>query len=171
MDGKAVTLMIRYKDAAGTWRRSPAARSANGRVKPGHALVNGVAIQVENPTYDLRHTVDRKTVYTPAGKRGAEADARRVKLENTKSIIAQAVGNPDVEVIEKTDRATLKDTAAAYIRDAEGRNAHEAADKARLVTVEFIGLMRRRKKFHVDQIVRDDFFFYRAALRARGCGF
>jgi len=170
MDGKAVTLMIRYKDAVGTWRRSTAARGANGRAKPGHAWVNGVAIKVENPTYDLRHTVDRKTVYMPAGKRGAEADARRVKLENTKSIVAQAVGNPDVEVIEKTDRATLKDTAAAYIRDAEGRNAQEAAGKARLVTVEFMSLMSRRKKFHVDQVVRDDFFFYHAALRARGCG-
>lgn len=91
-------------------------------------------------------------------------------MENTKSIVAQAVGNPEIEVVEKTDRATLKDTATAYIRDAEGRNAHEAAGNAQLVTVEFIGLMRRRKKFHVDQIVRDDFFFYHAALRARGCG-
>jgi integrase len=169
MDCKAVTLMIRYKDDAGIWRRSPAARGANGRVKPGHALVNGEAIPVENGTYDLRHTVDRKTVYSPAGKRGAVADAKRTQLEITKSIVAQAAGNPDIEVVEKTDRATLKDTAAAYIKDAEGRNAHEAADKARLVTIEFKGLMRRRKKFHVDQIVRDDFFFYHAALRARGC--
>jgi integrase len=32
-----------------------------------------------------------------------------------------------------------------------------------------MSLMRRRKKFHVDQIVRDDFFLYHAALRARGC--
>jgi integrase len=168
MDGKAVTLMIRYKDGAGIWRRSPAARGANGRVKPGHALVGGEAIQVENGTYDLRHTVDRKTEYTPAGKRAVVADAKRGQLENTKSIMAQAATNPDLEVNEKTDRATLKDTAAAYIEDAEGRNAHEAADKARLVAVEFMGLMRRRKKFHVDQIVRDDFFFYHAALRFGG---
>ncbi len=170
MDGKAVTLMIRYKDATGTWRRSPAARGANGRVKPGHAVVDGVVFPIENGTYDLRHTVERRTVYMPAGKRAAVADTKRIQLENTKSIVAQAATNPDVEVVEITDRATLKGTAAAYIRDAEGRNANEAADKARLVTVEFMGLMRRRKKFHVDQIVRDDFFFFHAALRARGCG-
>jgi hypothetical protein len=170
MDGKAVTLMIRYKDATGTWRRSPAARGANGRVKPSHAVVNGVVFPIENGTYDLRHTVERRTVYTPAGKRAAVADTKRIQLENTKSIVAQAATNPDVEVVEITDRATLKGMAAAYIRDAEGRNANEAADKARLVTVEFMGLMRRRKKFHVDQIVRDDFFFFHAALRARGCG-
>jgi integrase len=72
--------------------------------------------------------------------------------------------------VHRGDRATLKDTASAYIRDAEGRNAHEAANKARLVTVKFMGLMRRRKKFLVDQIVRDDSVLYHANLRARGCG-
>jgi hypothetical protein len=74
-----------------------------------------------NGRYDLRHTVDRKTVYTPVGKRAGVADTKRIQLENTKSIIAQAATNPDIEVIEISDRPTLKDTAAAYIRDAEGR--------------------------------------------------
>jgi hypothetical protein len=41
MDCRAVTLMIRYKDANGKWRRRKAARGANGRVKPGYALVDG----------------------------------------------------------------------------------------------------------------------------------
>jgi integrase len=170
MNSKAVTLMIRYKDAPGKWRRSPAARGSNGRVRPGYALVHGKSMPVQNGTYDLRHTVNRKTVYTPAGKRAAVADAKRVQLENTKSIVAQAAGNPDIEIVEKVDRATLQETASAYIKDADGRKANEAANKARLVTVEFMSLMRKRQKFHVDQIVRDDFFVYHAALRARGCG-
>jgi len=161
--------MIRYKDAAGKWRRSPAARGANGRVKPGHALVNGKAIQVGDGTYDLRHTVDRKTVYTPVGKKAVEADARRVRLENTKAVVAQAAKNPDVEVIEKPDRASLKDTAASYIKDAERRKANEAAEQARLVTAEFIDLMRKRKKLYVDQIDRDDIFLFHEALRDRKC--
>ena len=169
MDGKAVTLMIRYKDAAGKWRRSPAARGANGRVKPGHALVNGKAIQVGDGTYDLRHTVDRKTVYTPVGKKAVEADARRVRLENTKAVVAQAAKNPDVEVIEKPGRASLQDTAASYIKDAERRKANEAAEQARLVTAEFIDLMRKRKKLFVDQIDREDIFRFHEALRDRKC--
>jgi hypothetical protein len=135
--------MIRYKDADGKWRRSPAARGANGRVKPGYALANGKAIEVGDWTYDLRHTVDRKTVYAPVGQKAVEADARRVRLENTKAVVAQAAKNPDVEVIEKPDRASLKDTAASYIKDAERRKANEAADQARLVTAEFIDLMRK----------------------------
>lgn len=168
MDGRAVTLMIRYKDAGGTWRQSRNARGGDGRVKPGHARVGGKAVPVENVTYELRHMVDRRTVYTPVGKRAAVADAKRVQLENTKSILAQALRNLDVEMVENTDRATLKDTAAAYVKDAEGRNAREAAPKSRLVTVAFMSLLRTRKKLCLDQIVRNDFFTYHYALRAGG---
>jgi len=171
MDGKAVTLMIRYKDATGTWRRSPAARGGNGKVTPNCALVDGNIVAVSGGAYELRHTIDRKTVYTPAGKKAAVADAKRIQLEKTKAIIAQAAGNPDVEVNEKSaERATLKDTAVGYIKDAEGRNALEAAAKSKLVTVEFINLMRSKKKLYVDQIVKSDFYAYHAAVRARGCG-
>jgi hypothetical protein len=56
MVGKAVTLMIRFKDDEGTWKRRPAARGANGRVKPGHALSNDKIVPVKNWTYDLRYT-------------------------------------------------------------------------------------------------------------------
>ena len=65
MDGNAVTLMIRFKNGAGTWMRRPAARGANGRVKPGHALIDDNIVSVKNWTYDLRYTVDRKTAYLP----------------------------------------------------------------------------------------------------------
>jgi integrase len=171
MNGKAVTLMIRYKDDTGTWRRSPAVRGGNGKVKPNCALVNGRAVDVSGGAYELRHTIERKTVYAPAGTKPAVADAKRIQLEKTKAIIAQAAGNPDVEVSERsTERPTLKDTAVAYIKDAEGRNALEAAAKSKLVTVEFINLMQSKKKLYVDQIVKSDLYAYHAAVRARGCG-
>jgi hypothetical protein len=80
------------------------------------------------------------------GKKAVEADARRVRLENTKAVVAQAAKNPDVEVIEKTDRASLKKTAESYIKDAKRRKANEAAEQAQLVTAEFIDLMRKRKQ-------------------------
>jgi hypothetical protein len=53
MDGNAVTLMIRFKDGAGTWKRRPDARGANGRVKSGHALIDDKIVPVKNWTYDL----------------------------------------------------------------------------------------------------------------------
>ena len=55
MDGKAVSLMIRFKDASGSWKRRPAARGANGRVKSGHALIDDKVVAVKDWTYDLRY--------------------------------------------------------------------------------------------------------------------
>jgi integrase len=169
MESRAVTLMIRFKDADGKWKRRPAARGANGRVKPGHALVDGKSLAVQDGTYELRHIVDRQPVYIPAGKMAAEADAKRVRLEKTSAAIEAAKGT-DVQVIPKPGRKTLKDTADAYISDAEGRNAHEAAAQARNATAEFIVLMKKKKKAFVDEIDRDDIFGYHAALKNRGCG-
>jgi integrase len=90
-------------------------------------------------------------------------------MEKTTAAI-EAAKDTDVTVIPKPGRKTLKDTAAAYIADAEGRNANEAAEQAQLVTTEFINLMMKRKKTYVDQIDRDDIFSFHAALRKRGCG-
>ena len=160
--------MIRFKDAAGKWKRRPAARGANGRVKPGHALVDGKALAVQDGAYELRHFVNRQPVYIPAGKMAAEADAKRVRLEKTSAAIEAAKGT-DVQVISKPGRRTLKETANAYISDAEGRNAHEAAAQARNATAEFIALMKKKKKAFVDEIDRDDIFGFHAVLKNRGC--
>jgi hypothetical protein len=126
MESRSVTLMVRYKDSDGKWRRREAARGANARVKPGYALVDGKAVAVQGASYELRHIVNRQPAYTPAGKKAAEADAKRARLEKTSAAIEAAKGT-DVQVIAKPGRRTLKDTAAAYVSDAEGRNANEAA--------------------------------------------
>lgn len=161
--------MVRFKDADGKWRRMPAARGGNGRVKPGYALVDGKALAVRGGAYELRHIVNRQPTYTPAGKRAAEADAKRARLERTSAAIEAAKGT-DVRVIGMPGRKTLKDTAAAYINDAQNRNANEAAEQARLVNTEFIELMRKRRKAYIDEIDRDDVFSFHEALRKRGCG-
>ena len=169
MESRSVTLMVRYKDSDGKWKRREAARGANGRVKPGHVLVKGRALAVQNFAYELRTIVNRQPAYTPAGKWAAEADAKRARLEKTTAAIEAAKGT-DVQVIQKPGRKTLKDTASAYISDAEGRNANEAAEQARLVTSEFIDLMRKKKKTYVDEIDRDDVFSFHVSLHKRGCG-
>lgn len=168
MESRTVTLMIRYKDVDGKWTRRPAARGANGRVKPGHALVEGRAVAVQEGAYELRHIIDRQPVYTAAGKRAADADVQRFRLEKTSAAIEAAKGT-DVQVILKPGRKTLKDTATSYISDAEGRNALEAAAQARNVTVEFIALMKKKNKAYVDEINRDDIFTFHAVLKKRGC--
>lgn len=169
MESRSVTLMIRFKDADGKWKRREAARGANGRVKPGHVLEEGKARAVQNGAYELRTIVNRQPAYTPVGKRAAEADAKRARLERTAAAIEAAKGT-DVQVIPASGRKTLTDTAAAYISDAEGRNANEAAEQARLVSSEFIDLMRKKKKAFLDEIDRDDIFNFHTTLRKRGCG-
>lgn len=166
MSARAVTLMIRYKDASGTWRRRPAARGANGRVKPGHALVDGQVVAVKNSRYDIRCTVDRRTIYESAGKNASVADARRQQLE-LKSIVVEHAKEAGVEIVEAPVSKSLRATAAAYIKNAEKRRAFEAARHARLVTAEFMKIVRC---VNVDEVSQDDIFKYHEWLRKNQCG-
>src|ERR1035437_9269828 len=102
MDGKAVSLMIRFKDASGTWKRRPAARGANGRVKSGHALIDDKVVAVKDWTYDLRYTVDRKTVYAPVGDNASGADAKRKQFE-IKSIVKSQAKEAGIEVVDRSE--------------------------------------------------------------------
>lgn len=169
MECRSVTLIIRFKDSNGKWCRRPAARGANGRVKPSHALVNGKPMAVSDGSYEIRQIVDRQPKYLPAGKSAAAAEAQRVRLEQATRVIEAAKGT-DVEVSLRMERRSLKATAAEYIRDAEERRALEAAKQARLVSAEFIELMRKRNKSFLDEIGREDILSFHRALEARGCG-
>lgn len=166
MDGKAVTLMIRFKDGAGIWKRRLAAKGANGRVKPGHALIDDKIVPVKNWTYDLRYTVDRKTTYMPVGESAATADVRRQQFEIKSSVKAQAK-EAGIEVVELPESNTLRATAAAYIDNAVKRGANEAAEQARLVSAEFLRLVKVSK---IDQVTQNDIFAYHEWLRKNQCG-
>ena len=157
--------MLRHKGADGTWKRSPAARGKNGQVKPNHVLVGGQVVQVEPGMYSIRHTVDRKTVYTPAGTKSSIAAAKCEQLQRTKSIVATAEDNPDVVVSERPERQTLRGTAAAYIAFTVGKGAMEAAEQARLVSAEFLLACKRT---YVDEVTQNDFFAFHDALRKQG---
>ena len=110
----------------------PAARGANGRVKPGHALIDGKIVSIKNWTYDLRYTEDRKTVYLPVGGKTSDAEARRQQFELKSSVKAQAK-EAGIQVVEPAESKTLKATAAAYIDNAVKRGASEAGSASSLV--------------------------------------
>lgn len=166
MENRTVTLMVRHRAADGKWHRNPAARGANGRVRPGHALVEGRAVPVTDGAYELRHYEDRRVVYTPAGKNAADADAQRARQEKTSTAEA-AADDAGLEIVKGEERNTLRGSAAAYISDAEGRGAMAAASMARSATAEFLGLT---KKTYVDEIRKEDIYRFHAALRKRKCG-
>lgn len=158
--------MIRFKEADGAWKRAEAARGANGRIKPGHALIGGVGLKVANYQYQVRHYKDRDVKYEPAGTDANKAETLRRRIEQQESIKAEAV-KAGVKVEVDQARKTLAATAAAYIKDAEDRHANEAAAQARSVTAEFIRTTRRA---YVDEVTRNDVLRFHAVLRKRGCG-
>ena len=165
MDFKSVSLMVRYKDEGGRWKRSLAARGANGRVKPGHALVDDKVVPVKRWTYDLRYTVNRKTVYKPVGRNAATADAARSQFQ-LKSAVKAHAREAGVEVVDVAESRTLEGSAALYIDDKIKSGFNEAAAQARLVIEEF---MRVVKSTRVDQITKDDVFAYHQSLRKNRC--
>lgn len=166
MESKSITLMIRFKDSDGIWKRRPAARGANGRVKPGHALVDGMVVAVKDWTYDLRYTVERKTVYAPVGDRAAAADAKRQQLEIKSAVKAQAK-EAGIQVVDSTESKTLRATAAAYIENKLKFDFKEAAAQAMLVSAEFLRVVKCTR---IDEVTQDDFFRYHEWLRKNQCG-
>jgi integrase len=156
--------MIRYKAAHG-WKRAQVSRGANGRIKPGHALVDGQAVKVSDFQYQVRYYVGRDVKYQPAGKDANKAETLRRRIEHQESVKAEAE-KAGVKVQVDETRKTLAGTAAAYIKDAEQRNANEAAAQAQNVTAEFI---RMTRKTYLDEVTRDDILRFHAALRKRGC--
>ena len=152
--------------ANGLWHRNPAARGANGRVRPGHALVKGKAVPVADGVYEIRFYEDRRVKYTSAGKNAADADAQRVRQAQTASATV-AAEDAGLQIVVTEDRKTLRGSAAAYISDAEGRGAMAAARMARSATKEFLGLV---KKTFVDEVRKEDIYKFHAALRKRKCG-
>ena len=163
---RSTTLVIRHKTATGKWQRHPAARGANGRVKPGHALIEGKPVAVDQWAYEIRQIVDRQPKYTKAGRSAAGAEALRQRTERQTS--ARAVASDaglKLELEQDTDQ-TLRGTAAGYIADAEQQGHHEAAMQARLVCAEFQTVVKRT---YVNEITRKDVLAFHAALRKRGC--
>jgi integrase len=163
---RRAALIIRYKDSDGTWKRAAAAYSANGRIKAGHALIQGRAKQVEEYQYQVRYYDKRAVKYVAAGTSGHKAETKRRQIEQQTTAIATAL-KAGIKVDLDPERRSLARSAAEYIKDAEGRRALEAAAQARNVTREFLALVN---KTYVDEVAREDIFRFHAALRKRGCG-
>ena len=163
MKDKAVTLLVRYKDAEGKWRRSPAAR-ANGRVRPGYVLADGNQIRVDSASYELRSYEGRQAKYTAAGKNAAAADSLCKRTQRQQTIRAEAA-KVGVQVYEGPDRKSIAIAAAEYIEDCDARGVSEAAVQARNVTERFLQVV---KKSFVDEITREDILRFHAAIRKDG---
>ncbi len=165
MDTRKATVIIRFRAPDGTWKRGVAPRGANGRIKPGFARISGKVKGVKKYQYQVRFYEQRRLRYETVGTNAADAEDRRKVIETQYSAkaVAESAGLK-VEPIDPKEQ-TLAQTAQAYIRDAKGRQANEAAFQAETVTAEFLRLI---KKSHLDQVKREDILRFHDSLRNRG---
>lgn len=165
MANRTVTLVRICKTEKG-WRRYPVAFGKNGRVRPGWVLINGEPEYYEQGRYELRLYEGSRLVYAPAGDNAAEALAARDRMEHKLAAKESARAAGMILPADEPGRVSLSTKAREFIRDAEKRGAKVAADVNRLVTTEFLRVV---KKSYADEICREDIFDFHAALRKRGC--
>jgi len=138
----------------------------NGRIRPGWVMAGGDPKYYEQGRYELRLFEGSKLVYVPAGENASEALAARERMEDKLTAKASAKAAGMLLPPEDPGRVSLAAKAREFIRDAEQRGAMVAADVNRLVTTEFLRIV---KKTYGDEIRREDLFDFHAALRKRGC--
>lgn len=138
----------------------------NGRIRPGWVVVGGEPKQYEQGRYELRLFEGSRLVYVPVGESAAEALNARDRMEHKLAAKASAKAAGMLLPPEEPGRVSLAVKAREFIRDAEQRGATVAADVNRLVTAEFLRIV---KKTYGDEIRREDLFDFHAALRKRGC--
>lgn len=138
----------------------------NGRIRPGWVVVAGEPKHFEQGRYELRLFEGSRLVYVPVGETAAEALAARDRTEHKLAAKASAKAAGILLPPEESGRVSLAMKAREFIRDAEQRGATVAADVNRLVTAEFLRVV---KKTYADEISREDLFDFHAALRKRGC--
>src|SRR5579863_1669202 len=165
MANRTVTLVRICKTEKG-WRRYPVAFGKNGRVRPGWVLVGDEPEYYEQGRYELRLYEGSRLVYIPAGDNAAEALAARGRMEHKLAARESARAAGMLLPAEDPGRVNLLAKAREFIRDDEQRGARVAADVNRLLTTEFLRIV---KKSYADEICREDVFDFHVALRKRGC--
>lgn len=165
MANQKVALMRRVKTPEG-WRYYPAAYAANGRVKPGMAVVAGEEIKHPAGYYALRYCKGSRPVYEALkGVSPAAAEARRMKKESQLSVVfAAAKVELKVEPIDPARdllAARLKQFLAATV----DRGSLEAAEVYELACDKFLEVTGRR---YVDELRPEDLVTFQKALAARG---
>lgn len=148
----AVTLMTRTKDPVRSWIRKPVIYGKTGRVIPGLVIIDGKEHKVERVSYELRHYVDGKVRYVPAGKNASDAEERRRTLQA--QLVAQAVAQAAGIAVElPTDRKTLQKWADEYI---DKRSVDIEDDQIKRIKYVITLFFESCKKTYVDEIANTD---------------
>jgi integrase len=168
METRAVTLIVRYKDADG-WKRAAAVYGGNGRAKAGVVALDGKQVQVSPWTFQIRYYEDRKLIYKRAGQNAADAESHRRKVEEQQSIKAAAI-KADIRVVDleeemENGRVNLRKRANAYIDRQTARAKMASLQTFTAAFDEFLSIVRVE---YADQLTEEVVLKWQAALRKRG---
>lgn len=168
METRAVTLIVRYKDADG-WKRAAAVYGGNGRARPGVISADGRQVHVSPWKFQIRYYEDRKLIYRPAGQNAGDAEALRRKIEEQQSVKAAAV-KADIKVLDRerepeNGRVHLRKRADDYIDRQTARGKLASLQTFTAAFGEFLSIVRAE---YADQLTEDVVLKWQAALRNRG---
>ena len=139
------------------WRRFPA------------TIVNGKAIPDERypgGRFELTHYENRKRVYTPIAAVAAKIGMKLSPTDGRDAVHALRHMERSIKRVPAERKHILIKAAADYVQNCKDRNAHEAADQARLVLDEFVPLVNAT---YTKAIEQRHILAFHAALRKRGC--
>src|SRR5664279_3132084 len=107
-----VALYYTCKTSEG-WKRYLAAIGRNGKIRPHYAQVGNAQRLYPEGHYDLRHTENRKTIWTNVGEDAAVAQAQQIQSAK-KFAVRAAADEAGIQVVEGPSRVNLAERAKAY---------------------------------------------------------
>src|ERR1019366_1549790 len=98
MMAQKVALYYTCKTKQG-WKRYPAAMGRNGKIRPLYAQVGDAQKLYPEGHYDLRHTENRKTIWTNVGVDAAAAHAEQLQAAKRFKVRA-AADDAGIQIVE-----------------------------------------------------------------------
>jgi integrase len=161
-----VSLVRRVKTDSG-WRYYPAAYAANGKVKPGVVVVNGMDVKYPAGHYALRYYQGTKLIVEGLkGASPAEAEAKRiVKGSRMSAMIVAREAGIAIKVHDPLKHKTLTAELGQFLSETASRGSLKALEAYRLACDEFLKVSGRQ---YADEIEPGDVVKYQKALADRG---
>jgi|SRR5665213_1403289 len=172
MRSSPVSLYLRIRSAEGGWFYARSVTASNGRIRPLHALIDGIPIHRAEGVYHLRYRVDGKRIWQPIGSDAslAQIALQRKTLELQAINLGLAVPEPILPGLAALEPApvgktNLCESIAEYLADtAAGKSKRTLYAYAR--TLNTFAVICPKK--YLEQIDRRDLLNYIAHLRQSG---
>jgi len=142
------------------WRRGKLIKAKNGRYKPGYMLYNGQKFEVPNGTYQIRHYVGSKAVYTVVGNDLDAAESMLLKLNATRQKEAAEITLGIAPAPKMEERKTLVQLAGEYIEKKKSPSQGLSRASIHLYEATLNAFVARVKRLYPSDVTEDDITSY-----------